>query len=237
MFDLIPSHQQTLSSNIFLNHEQDKIDSGNLYYCQPHTVIQLVEVAPPPPRNLSSVINSSSAESSSYASTSSSSYAEDDEDEEMDEDEEEEESVCSSYCSSDFAPEDQEEPSSSKPAVSYWPQSDSLAGLKKRILLWREHFEAPLLDSDPSSLKRKLEKMDELEVDDSDNVSHTSKRSRSHGSSVSSRSISSEELNMHPCPACDAFFPSLQSLRQHGSRDAPESNEACCVAVEYAFEQ
>ncbi|PPQ69596.1 hypothetical protein CVT26_001584 [Gymnopilus dilepis] len=228
MLDLLPAQQQNLASNIFLS--QDKIDNGNLYYCQPHTVIQLVEVAPPPPRNLSSVIYSSSAASSSYASTSSSSY---DEDDEMDEDEDEDESVCSSYCSSDLPPDGEE--SSSKPAVTYWPQSDSLAGLKKRILLWREHSEVPQLDS--ASLKRKLEEMDELEEDVSDNVSHTSKRSRSHGSSASSRSISSEELNMHPCPACDAFFPTLQSLRQHGSRDAPESNEACCVAVEYAFEQ
>jgi hypothetical protein len=103
--------------------------------------------------------------------------------------------------------------------------------------VWREHSEAPHLVSDASSsLKRKLEEMDEFVLDNSDNVSHTSKRSRSHGSSVSSHSISSEELNMHPCPACDAFFPTLQSLRQHGQRDAL-TNEACCVAVEYAFEQ
>ena len=64
----------------------------------------------------------------------------------MDEDEEEEESVCSSYCSSDLPPDGEEE-SSSKPAVTYWPQSDSLASLKKRILLWREHSEVPQLDS------------------------------------------------------------------------------------------
>lgn len=151
----------------------------------------------------------------------------------MDE-EEEEESVCSSYCSSDS-------PLDSQAAVqsqSTLPQSDSLAVRMKRILVWREHSEAPQLISDvSSSLKRKLEEMDELLVDNSDNVSHTSKRSRSHGSSVSSHSISSAELNMHPCPACDAFFPTLQSLRQHGKRDAPHTNEACCVAVEYAFEQ
>lgn len=68
-------------------------------------------------------------------------------------------------------------------------------------------------------------------------VSHTSKRSRSQASSISSHSISSAELNMHPCPACDASFPTLQDLRQHGQRGSAQSSEACCIAVEYAFEQ
>ena len=81
-------------------------------------------------------------------------------------------------------------------------------------------------------------------------ASHSSKRSRrSQGSSVDSgdslmmmvdatsigiTSPSSSSLCMHSCPACDSFFDTPQSLRQHGL-DA-QANEACCVAVQYAFE-
>ncbi|KAF9553668.1 hypothetical protein CPC08DRAFT_727741 [Agrocybe pediades] len=230
MLDMLPApaHQQFSAFHHLEDQHEQKINHGNLYLCQPHTVIELVEVAPPPPRRISSVINSSSAASSSYTSSSSSSSFE--EDEEMSEDDEEE-SVCSSYCSSDFPMEELDATttkSTTTPAIA----SSSSDSFMKRILLWREHFECD------SSLKRKMEEMDEALVDDSDNESHSSKRSRSHGSSASSShsSISSEELNMHPCPACDAFFPTLQTLRAHGSRDAPHTNEACCVAVEYAFE-
>ncbi|PPQ85239.1 hypothetical protein CVT25_010012 [Psilocybe cyanescens] len=257
MLDILPQ----ISANLFQHHDaqENKITNGNLYLCQPHTVIQLVEVSPPPPRRISSVINSSSAASSSYSSSSTSSSF-DDEDEEMDQDDDEEEEICSSYCSSDdFSPEELEK-SSCSAVLSSLPSSDSHSVRMKRILMWRELSESPSsvsgashfirLSNDPccsfihytliessSSLKRKVEEIDEMLMDNSDNVSHTSKRSRSHGSSVSSHSISSAELNMHPCPACDAFFPTLQSLRQHGQRDAPQTSEACCVAVEYAFEQ
>ncbi|KAF8159915.1 hypothetical protein B0H34DRAFT_797114 [Crassisporium funariophilum] len=226
MFDLVHPIQQHLSSDILIDNHDNKISSGNLYLRQPHTVIQLIEVSSPPPRRIASVINSSSAASSSYSSSSSSSSF-DEEDQEQDE-----ESVCSSYCSSDLSPEELDAPSSVTTASS----SDSFSLRMKRILLWREH--SPHLTSDSSSLKRKLEEIDEVVVDNDDNVSRTSKRSRSHGSTRSSssdRSMISLEFGMHSCPACDAFFPTRQELRQHG-RDA-QTNEACCVAVEYAFEE
>jgi hypothetical protein len=52
--------------------------------------------------------------------------------------------------------------------------------------------------------------------------------------SIGITSPSSSSLCMHSCPACDSFFDTPQSLRQHGL-DA-QANEACCVAVQYAFE-
>ncbi|KAF8415598.1 hypothetical protein L210DRAFT_3524264 [Boletus edulis BED1] len=59
-------------------------------------------------------------------------------------------------------------------------------------------------------------------------VSRTSKRSRSRdGHSIS-------RLNGHPCPACDTLFPSLSTLRKHGSNS--NISEACRVAVKYNFE-
>lgn len=178
MFDLVPAHQQLRAPIHF-----DKEPTGALYLRQPHTVIQLVEVSPPPPRRISSVINSSSAASSSYSSASSSSFDEDDEEEI--EVEEEEESICSSYCSSDdYAPESLE-------AQAFNPtdsDSGAFARRMKRILLWRENSEAPLsgvpssfrqhscianrLSAD-SSLKRKLEEIEEPLVDD-DNVRQVS---------------------------------------------------------------
>ena len=121
-----PMFEQHISSDILFHHEDNKIISGNLYLRQPHTVIQLVEVASPPPRRISSVINSSSAASSSY--TSSSSFFEENQGEE---EEEEEESIHSSYCSSDAPLDELEVPVSPRTA-------DSLSGRMKRILLWRE---------------------------------------------------------------------------------------------------
>jgi len=138
-----------------------------------------------------------------------------------------EESVHSSFCSSD----DDIDVRMSPRAASH---PDTLSGRMKRILLWRE--QSPQLLSDSISLKRSLDEIAEDTLDNDDNVSHTFKRSRSSGSSSSvssDRSTLSLEL-MHSCPACDAFFPTRQSLRQHG-QDA-QSNEACSVAVEYAFE-
>lgn len=116
--------EQHISSEILLNHDE-KLISRNLYLCQPHTVIQLIEVASPPPRRISSVINSSSAASSSYTSSSSSSF------EENQEVEEEEEEDHSSYCSSD----DDMDVRLSPRAASH---PDTLSGRMKRILLWRE---------------------------------------------------------------------------------------------------
>lgn len=117
-----PMFEQHISPDILFHHDE-KIISRNLYLCQPHTVIQLIEVASPPPRRISSVIHSSSAASSS----SSSSSFEDNQEEE----EEEEESIHSSYCSSD-APLDELD-------VRLSPRTaDTLSGRMKRILLWRE---------------------------------------------------------------------------------------------------
>ena len=130
--------EQHISSDILLNHD-DKFLSRNLYLCQPHTVIQLIEVETPPPRRISSVINSSSAASSSYTSSSSSSFEEDqgeeeeEEEEEKDDEEEEEESIHSSYCSS---ADDDDMDVRMSPIASSHP--DSLSGRMKRILLWRE---------------------------------------------------------------------------------------------------
>jgi hypothetical protein len=95
----------------------------------------------------------------------------------------------------------------------------------------------------PLSLKRKLSLDDDeieivrffivftyINVTDTmyPQASQSSKRSRS----VAPSSVSS--LGLHSCPACDASFDTEQSLRQHGT-DAT-ANEACSVAVEYAFE-
>ncbi|KAF9038209.1 hypothetical protein BJ165DRAFT_427225 [Panaeolus papilionaceus] len=226
MLDIV----QPIDLFVHNNSSNNKISNGNLYLCQPHTVIELVEVSPPPPRRISSVINSSSAGSSSYSSTSSSC-----DEEEEDEEEEEEESVCESYCSSDDEMDVCDGDASTSSTTSSG-HSNAFSSTMKRILMWRELSDAPL---DASSHKRKLDEIEEFEVDDQDsNSSHSSKRSRSQASShsvSSARSIPSSELQMHSCPACDAFFPTEQSLRQHG-RDA-QANEACSVAVEYAFEQ
>lgn len=134
MFDLVPSHD----TPSFLD-EQNKISNGNLYLYQPHTVIQLVEVAPPPPRRISSVINSSSAASSSYSSSSSSTSSFDEE-EDIEDQEEEQESVCSSYCSSDFPPEALDAPTYpiTQNPLALAPKSDSFSRRMNRILVWRE---------------------------------------------------------------------------------------------------
>ncbi|KAF4593346.1 hypothetical protein EYR38_009060 [Pleurotus pulmonarius] len=124
-------------------------------------------------------------------------------------------------------PEEVDEPSAAAPCPSDAPDTYSIR--MKRILAWREDFSsqmsATLYDPSLSSpLKRKMN------IDDDDLASQSSKRSRSlHSDSSSSRS-----LGEHSCPACDASFDSRQSFRQHG-RDS-QANEACCVAVDYAFE-
>ncbi|KAF5383804.1 hypothetical protein D9615_003817 [Tricholomella constricta] len=137
------------------------------------------------------------------------------------------ESAGSSYCSSDLPPEQSEEQSttlrSELPSETY--------STTKRILAWRENFSSHLsaTASEPSlssALKRKIN------LEDCDDVmSRSSKRSRSQASQAGASVVS---LGMHSCPACDASFMTRQSLRQHG-RDA-KANEACSVAVEYAFE-
>ncbi|KAF9525932.1 hypothetical protein CPB83DRAFT_896545 [Crepidotus variabilis] len=232
------------------HHYQNSMISKQNFYCGQPQVIQLEEVSPPPPRQISSVIDSAS---SSY-------WTEDeDEDEEsesaMDEGndeesgEQEEEVACSSYCSS--------EGEEATPTKAVLPRSDSFQRCMKRILSWRER--AAPEKSVGSSCKRKLPDYDESLTTYTDSDCHTSKRSRSSSSTSSSTasfsssfqsrlidaalaqrrfsntsSITSAELEMHPCPACDAFFPTLTSLRAHGSGTG---NEACCVAVDYAFEK
>ncbi|KAJ8509501.1 hypothetical protein ONZ45_g8338 [Pleurotus djamor] len=173
-------------------------------------IIQLVEAQPPPRTEVSSY-----PESSEYYSSSSSSSSLDDD------------SDCESYCSSAPPSEEQQESS----AGSYYSDvsPDTYALRMKRIFAWREdfnsHMSSTLCDPSLSSpLKRKIDS------DDCDELaSQSSKRSRRSHSDASSGS-----LGEHSCPACDASFETKQSLRQHG-RDA-QANEACCVAVDYAFE-
>jgi hypothetical protein len=112
-------------SDVLLNHD-DKLISRSLYLCQPHTVIQLIEVTSPPPRCISSVIYSSSATSSSSTS-SSSSFEENQGEEEVEEVVVEEESYCSSDGDMDVR---------LSPRAASHP--DTLSGRMKRILLWRE---------------------------------------------------------------------------------------------------
>ena len=108
----------------------------HFYVRQPHClqIIQLEEAdaLPPPPAH--KAISSSSFASSSYYSSSyyseSEAYSEDEEDED--------EEMCSSYCSSD---EDGEE--SEKNNMRGSIQSPETYSLRmKRILAWREHFDA-----------------------------------------------------------------------------------------------
>jgi hypothetical protein len=169
--------EQHISSDILINHD-DKLISRNLYLCQPHTVIQLIEVASPPPRRISSVIYSSSAASSSFTSSSSSSF-EENQGEEEEEVEEEEEEEAESYCSSD----DDMDVRLSPRAASH---PDTLSGRMKRILLWREQSPQLLsglftrsfiFDSlihitppDSISLKRRLDEIGEDALDNDDNV-------------------------------------------------------------------
>ncbi|KAG6812121.1 hypothetical protein H0H92_004289 [Tricholoma furcatifolium] len=184
--------------------------------------------------------------SSAYSSSYSSSCSDDD-----DEDDDEEESACSSYCSSDLPPEQSDSPLDKSQSTSdSLKLSDEMFSTTKRILAWRENFSAHMSAtasevSLSSSLKRKIN------LEDGDAVSHpsslpyislylpgfdaqmsrSSKRSRSQTSQGDASVLS---LGAHSCPACDASFMTLQSLRQHGY-DA-KANEACCVAVEYALE-
>ncbi|KAG6902496.1 hypothetical protein C0995_016073 [Termitomyces sp. Mi166 len=221
MFDYAPMLiPLSLSASDARNHASvdNKYPSQHLLLRQPYTVqiIQLVEGPPPPPRNK---ISSAIEDTSDYYSSSYSSSAEDDDDDN--------ESACSSYCSSDISPE-QSEFSMDEPPDSLELSHETFS-TTKRILAWRENFSAHMSAtasevSLPSTLKRKIS----LEPD---TMSRSSKRSRSQASQGDASVLS---LGMHSCPACDASFMTLQSLRQHG-HDA-KANEACSVAVEYAFE-
>ncbi|KAG6849679.1 hypothetical protein H0H93_006395 [Arthromyces matolae] len=216
----------TLSASDDRSHTSadDKYPAQRLLVRQQYTVqiIQLTEATTPPPRNISSVIDDAS--SSAYSSSSSSSSLSSE-----DEDEVDEESACSSYCSSDIPPEHSESQLDEEQSDSLELSHETIS-TTQRILAWRENFSAQMIAtasevSLPSSLKRKIS----LE-DDDDSVSRFSKRSRSQASQDDASALS---LSLS-CPACDASFLTPQSLRQHG-HDA-KANEACCVAVEYAFE-
>ncbi|KAF8074631.1 hypothetical protein FPV67DRAFT_589787 [Lyophyllum atratum] len=203
-------------------HSHDhKFSTGQLYVRQQHTVqiIQLVEGPPPAPRNITSVINDSYASTSAYSSSCSSSSSD-------------EESACSSYCSSDLPPEQTDSPLVDQESGALQPElSTETYSTTKRILAWRQNFSAHLSAtasevSLSSTLKRKIS-LEECH----DTLSRSSKRSRSQASQGCASVIS---LGAHSCPACDASFTTRQSLRQHGRH--AKANEACCVAVEYAFE-
>ncbi|KAJ3718684.1 hypothetical protein C8R42DRAFT_697251 [Lentinula raphanica] len=191
-----------------------KFNATHLYY-KPHAVqiIQLVECSPPP-QTLSpdSFASSSSGASSSYCS------------------DEEEESECSSYCSSEEDIIEQNSPD----WVHDQSSSDTYNLRMKRILAWREDFSSHLSTTmiSDSTLKRK---MPGSSNDDDDALSRMSKRSRSHSSRAEGRSNCSS-LGALSCPACDASFDNRQDLRQHGYDARVGANEACIVAVDYAFE-
>ncbi|KIJ97659.1 hypothetical protein K443DRAFT_105269 [Laccaria amethystina LaAM-08-1] len=211
------------SSDILLRSlpQHQKFSPGHVYLRQQHTVqvIELVEGPPPPPRRITSVINDSSVAASSSCDDSSEASLST------------EEPSCSSYCSSDIPSEHLESPQPHEQTRAE-SSTETYSVRMKRILAWRENFSSSIGATFsephlPSSLKRKLA----CDEEDDDNVSHTSKRSRSQASQGAASVVS---LGMHSCPACDASFFTQQSLRQHGL-DA-KANEACSVAVEYAFE-
>ncbi|KIK55245.1 hypothetical protein GYMLUDRAFT_248849 [Collybiopsis luxurians FD-317 M1] len=250
MLDLPQSIPMFASSSIDAVDDVDaKFNATHLYYQKPHAVqiIQLVECAPPPRR----IVSPESLCSSSYASSS---YCSEEEDEE-------DESECSSYCSS-AEPVAQE---SCSPQLAS-SQSETYSLRMKRILAWREdfssHLSTTLSDSSiPSSLKRKMSiNSDEIDsvgchfhrpqlppsisfplawtwiADKFLQMSHTSKRSRSQASSRDEGTSTCSSLGALSCPACDASFDTRQDLRQHGHDARAGANEACFVAVDYAFE-
>ncbi|EGO20570.1 hypothetical protein SERLADRAFT_373340 [Serpula lacrymans var. lacrymans S7.9] len=188
-----------------------KLSPAHLYVRQPHAIqiIQLVEGPPPPPRRISSVVYSSSAgsssSSSSYPSTS-------DPDSEHSED-------CSSYCSSYMTPEHSSEDREIAPT-----SDDTFAIRMKRVCDWRENL-TKAMGASPGTSHRKTYPCET----DNDNLSQSSKRSRSRD-----EQSPSPTLSVHSCAACDASFPSRQSLRQHGRTS--QASDACRIAVEYDFE-
>ncbi|KIP03435.1 hypothetical protein PHLGIDRAFT_31808 [Phlebiopsis gigantea 11061_1 CR5-6] len=127
--------------------------------------------------------------------------------------EEEDESAVSSYCSSDEGDD-----------AARACYDDTYGTRLKRVLAWRDHHAkaaaavAHLLEHpsqrSASSSKRRAD--DTL-------MSHPQKQARSH-----------RNLRFHPCSACDADFPTRQSLREHAR--VSSANEACRAAVEYGFE-
>ncbi|EGN95082.1 hypothetical protein SERLA73DRAFT_125413 [Serpula lacrymans var. lacrymans S7.3] len=132
---------------------------------------------------------------------------------------------CSSYCSSYMTPEHSSEDREIAPT-----SDDTFAIRMKRVCDWRENLTKAMGASpgpSPSSspLKRKTYPCET----DNDNLSQSSKRSRSRD-----EQSPSPTLSVHSCAACDASFPSRQSLRQHGRTS--QASDACRIAVEYDFE-
>ncbi|KAL4062367.1 hypothetical protein V8B97DRAFT_1994646 [Scleroderma yunnanense] len=181
-----------------------KLSSGHLYVRQPHAIIQLVEGPPPSPRHITSVVESSSAHSS-YPSSSDS------------------EEECSSYCSSVMTPNE-----STKDCRPVPYSDDSFHSRMKRVCEWRDTFLSASTAATGSScappLKRKLNSS--YQTDHDNNSLHVSKRS--------SFTRDSSRSNEYLCSACDAPFPTRQSLQQHGRM--PQVSEACRIAVDYNFE-
>ncbi|KAF9263953.1 hypothetical protein L218DRAFT_979850 [Marasmius fiardii PR-910] len=218
----IPQHQSHHALNVV--DIDEKLKSTNLHHC-PVQIIELVE-CPPPPRR---IVDFSHAASSAYSS-SSCSYTSSEDEEELE---------CSSYCSSEDPLEAQSPQLLCEKQGSSQFSSDTYSLRMKRILSWRKNFSTQLGStlSEPSlssSLKRKISSYCGDDYDEDDVVSQSSKRSRSHSSE--GESCSSSSLGSVSCPACDAFFDDLQSLRQHGRDAQAGANEACITAVDYAFE-
>jgi len=207
-------------ASIALDIDHPKVNPAHLYL-RTVQIIQLVE-GPPPPRRITSTIDNTSSSSSDCESSSSSSDSDS-------------ASLCSSYCSSDLPPEhlSSETSQALHSADANGSDDETFSVRMKRILAWRENFASTMGTTTCSgndlslALKRKSD-----EHGNDDAHSHSSKRSRSQKSSQAG--LCGTTLDAHSCPACDAFFPSRQRLRQHGL-DAG-SNGACSVAVEYAFE-
>lgn len=239
-----------------------KFNATHLYYHKPDTVqiIQLVECSPPPRRIVSaeSSYASSSYASSSYCSEEAnesecSSYCSSVEPSVVQD--------CSPQPLHDEQTESSEAYSVRMKRILAWREdfcshlSTTLSGkhflslLTSRMMLIIFFSFASIDSSFSSSLKRKISVQPDDDVVSffsslsdpsfvltlSMQTSHTSKRSRSQSSQCEGMSTCSS-LGRLSCPACDASFDSRQDLRQHGYDARAGANEACFVAVDYAFE-
>lgn len=130
------------------------------------------------------------------------------------------EEECTSYCSSVMTPDE------STNDYAPVPYDNSFYSRMKRVCEWRNGF-VPAADTGNDALcsspqKRKL---DSYQAEYDDGSPHVSKRSSTRDPF---------RLNGYLCSACDAPFPTRQSLAQHGRM--PQVSEACQVAVEYNLE-
>ncbi|KIM51737.1 hypothetical protein SCLCIDRAFT_142630 [Scleroderma citrinum Foug A] len=125
---------------------------------------------------------------------------------------------CTSYCSSVMTPDE------STNDYAPVPYDNSFYSRMKRVYEWRNGF-MPAADTYvlPSSPHKR--KLDSYQAEYDDGFSHVSKRSSTRDPS---------RLNGYLCSACDAPFPTRQSLAHHGR--VPQASEACRIAVEYNLE-